>query len=238
LKAEESKQELLEKHYIPNLGYDAVIFGYNGNELKILILEYHNTNLFALPGGFLKKDENLDDAVRENVTERTGIKNLYLEQFHTFGKTSRHSPEIMKTILKSNNIVFENDYWLLNRFISVGYYALINYNEVTLKPDHFSDSIQWYSLEQLPTLMMDHNDIVNKALQTLQLNLDEKLIGMNLLPEKFTMKELQQVYESILDKKLRRTSFQRKILAKEILIRHDKQFTGSAHKAPYLYSFK
>jgi hypothetical protein len=85
---------------------------------------------------------------------------------------------------------------------------------------------------------MDHELIVKTALENLRENLDKKLIGMNLLSTKFTMKELQQVYEAILDEKLRRTTFQRKMLGKDILVRHEKRFTGGAHKAPYLYSFK
>ncbi|MGB5203518.1 MAG: NUDIX hydrolase, partial [Eudoraea sp.] len=119
----------------------------------------------------------------------------------------------------------------------VAYYALINYDEVNPKPDALSDSINWYAIDELPPLMMDHQEIVEKALQVLRVNLDRKLISMNLLPPKFTMKQLQQVYEAILGEKLRRTSFQRKMLAMDILQRHEKLFQGKAHKAPYLYSF-
>ena len=86
--------------------------------------------------------------------------------------------------------------------------------------------------------MLDHAEIVAKALETLRTNLDQKLIGGNLLPERFTMQELQNVYEAILDTKLHRSAFQRKLLASDQLVRHEKRFTGKAHKAPYLYSFK
>ena len=126
---------------------------------------------------------------------------------------------------------------MLDRFISVSYYALINYLEVDPKPDQLSDSIDWYPLDRLPPLIQDHHRIVAIALQTLRDNLDRKLVGVNLLPERFTMKELQKVYEAILDKKLRRSTFQRKILSMDILTRHEKKYTGKAHKAPYLYSF-
>jgi hypothetical protein len=106
------------------------------------------------------------------------------------------------------------------------------------KPDQLSDTIDWYPLDRLPPLMQDHNRIVTIALQTLKDNLDRKLVGVNLLPGQFTMKELQKVYEAILGEKLRRSTFQRKILSMEILTRHEKKYTGKAHKAPYLYSFK
>jgi hypothetical protein len=109
---------------------------------------------------------------------------------------------------------------------------------VTLRPGPLSDSIDWYEIDKLPPLMQDHQAIVEMALTFLRDNLDRKLIGWNLLPEYFTMKELQGVYESILGTELRRTTFQRKILSLNILDRHEKRYTGKAHKAPYLYSWK
>ena len=236
--AKNKKKKLLDsKDYIPHLAYDSVIFGFNGEQLKILVLEYHNTNFFALPGGFVKRDENLDDAVKRGLRERTGLDNIYLEQFHTFGSLSRSEPKIMRKILKESDFDLKENYWMFDRFISVAYYALINYDEVNPQPDELSDSINWYAIDELPPLMMDHQEIVEKALQVLRDNLERKLVGMKLLPPKFTMKQLQQVYEAILGEKLRRTSFQRKILALDILQRHEKLFQGKAHKAPFLYSF-
>lgn len=227
------------KDYLPHIAYDSVIFGFSGNALKILIMEYHNTKLFALPGGFVRKDENLDDAVLRGLKERTGLSNIYLEQFHTFGSTARFRPEVMSTILIANGLDPGKDYhWLLERFISVAYYALINFEEVVPRPDALSDSCAWYEIEQLPPLILDHEDIVNKAVHTLRANLDRKLVGGNLLPEKFTMNELQKVYEAILGVRLRRTTFQRTMLAADVLVRHEKHFSGKAHKAPYLYSFR
>ncbi len=236
--AKKTVQALQKEDFIQNLSYDSVIFGFNGVQLKILVLEYHNTGLFALPGGFVKRNESLDDAVKRGVNERTGLNNIYFEQFQTFGSLTRSHPKAMKRILEANNLDLKVHEWLLDRFISVSYYALINYDVVTPTPDALSDSINWYAINELPALMMDHNQIVNKALQVLRENLEKKLVGMNLLPPKFTMKQLQQVYEAILGQPLRRTTFQRRILAMDILERHEKLFLGKAHKAPYLYSFK
>jgi hypothetical protein len=227
-----------DEDYIPNLSYDSVIFGFNGEQLKILILEYHNTGLFALPGGFVKRHESLDDAVKRGVLERTGLDKIYLEQFHTFGSLTRSDSDVMKRILLGNSFDLDTNKWMLDRFISVVYYALINYDKVTLKPDLLSDSINWYAIDELPPLMMDHEKMVDKALNVLRNNIEKKLVGMNLLPSKFTMKQLQQVYEAILGENLRRTTFQRRILGMNILERHEKLYQGKAHKAPYLYSFK
>lgn len=231
-------QILKKEDFIQNLSYDSVIFGFNGKQLKILVLEYHNTGLFALPGGFVKRNESLDQAVKRGVKERTGLRDIYLEQFHTFGSMTRSDPAAMKRILQENGLDLATNQWMLDRFISVSYYALINYEEVSLEPDALSDSINWYAIDELPDLMMDHNQIVNGALQALRDNLEKKLVGMNLLPSKFTMKQLQRVYESILGEELGRTAFQRRILGMNVLQRHEKLFQGKAHKAPYLYSFK
>lgn len=201
-------------------------------------MEYHATGLLALPGGFVKRDEDLESAVKRGLRERTGLEEVYLEQFHTFGSMDRFQPEVMESILLAAGANIPMDYWMLDRFLSVGYYALLDYEKVTLTSDALSDSIAWYEVEKLPELILDHGKIVQKALQTLRENLDRKLIGGNLLPERFTMNELQAVYEAILGEKLRRTSFQRKMLSLDILNRHEKLFTGKSHKAPYLYSFK
>ncbi len=226
-----------ETTFLRHIAYDSVIFGFSGEKLKILIMKYHNTGLYALPGGFMQRDENLNDAVRRGLKERTGLENIYLEQFYTFGDVARYKPEIMQTILEANEHDLKPYQWMLDRFISVAYYALINYNDVVPKPDALSDSCDWYDMDELPNLMLDHAEIVAKALQTLRDNLERKLVGTNLLPPLFTLTELQKVYEAILGEKLHRGTFQRKILGLGLLQRHEKQFSGKAHKAPFLYSF-
>lgn len=227
-----------DKDYLTNIAFDSVIFGFSGESLKILIMHYHDTGLYALPGGLVKRKESLSDAVKRAVRERTGIHNIYLEQFHTFGSLERSDPASMKAILEANGYSPDDSYWMLDRFFSIAYYSLINYKEVDPKPDFLSDSIDWYDMENLPPLMQDHEEIVDMAFQTLRDNLEKKLVGINLLPQLFTMKELQQVYEAILGEKLRRSAFQRKLLSLDVLERHEKRYSGEAHKAPYLYSFK
>ncbi|HEX5154262.1 MAG TPA: NUDIX domain-containing protein [Parafilimonas sp.] len=231
-------QDIDGKNYLTNIAYDSVVFGFAGDKLKILLMEYHNTKFFALPGGFVLRKENLNDAVRRGLKERTGLDNIYLEQCYVFGDADRNTGKEMKKILKANGFDVHDDHWLLDRFISIAYYALINYESVVPQPDALSDSCTWYDADNLPELIFGHNAIVEKALQTLRNNLDQRLVGINLLPKKFTMKDLQQVYEAILGKKLRRTTFQRKMLNLDILKRHGKFYSGSANKAPYLYSFK
>lgn len=223
--------------FLPHLAYDSVVFGFSGEKLKILLMEYHKTGWFALPGGFVKINESLDDAVQRGLRERTGLAEVYLEQFYTFGSLDRFKPEIMMRIMEPFGYD-QNDQWLFDRFVTVGYYALIDYEKVEPKPDKLSDSIGWYEVDKLPELILDHTFIVQKALNHLRTHLDQKLLSVNLLPEVFTMKDLQQVYEAILGEELNRANFQRKILSLDILERKEKLFSGGSHKAPYLYSFR
>ncbi|MVM34919.1 NUDIX hydrolase [Spirosoma sp. HMF4905] len=223
--------------FLPGLAIDAVIFGFHQNQLKILLLEYRNTGLMALPGGFILTNENLNDAARRVLSERTGLSDIYLEQFYVFGDLNRFDPAPMRAIMAAKGFMPPNNHWLLRRFVSVGYYALVDFTKAVPIPDSLSDSCAWYDLANLPLLMQDHQFIVQKALDTLRTDLDRKLIGFNLLAETFTMADLQSLYETILDQKLHRSGFQRKMLSLGILERLDKHYSGGAHKAPFLYRF-
>lgn len=223
--------------YLPGLAIDCVIFGFHEHQLKILLLEYRNTNLLALPAGFIQEEENLNDAARRVLAERTGLTDIYLEQFYVFGDRSRHDPAPMQAIMEAKGTAVTTNHWLLGRFVSVGYYALIDFVKAVPIPDSLSDNCAWYDLASLPPLMLDHQHIVQKALETLRTDLDRKLIGFNLLPDTFTMADLQRLYETILGQELHRSGFQRKMLSLGILERLEKQYSGGAHKAPYLYRF-
>lgn len=223
--------------FIPNLAIDAVIFGFHDNELKVLLMQYSKTGYVALPGGFIRQNEDLDVAALRVATERTGLSNIFLEQFYVFGDMARFDPEPFKAIMAANGNQADAGHWLLKRFISVGYFALVDFTRVTPTPDKLFDSCAWYDLNNLPALIQDHTHIINKALESLRSKLDDRLIGFNLLPQDFTMGDLQALYETILGKKLIRPAFQRKMLSMGILERVAKKYSGGAHKAPYLYRF-
>ncbi len=224
--------------FIPHLALDFVIIGFHEQELKILILEYENTSLFALPGGFIRMDEDLEEAARRVLGERTGLTDLFLQQFHTFGSLERSDPESMKAILEGKGFAAGEHHWLLQRFVTVGYYALVDFTKVSPQPDLIADRCGWHDYGRLPQLMQDHTRILQFAMQHLRTNLDQELLGFSLLGEAFTMQTLQNLYETILGEKLNRSSFQRRMLQLGLLERLEKSYTGKAHKAPYLYRFK
>lgn len=226
-----------EKHYLSGIAIDTVIFGFHEGRLKVLLLQYKNTSDFALPGGLIKKTEDLHQAAKRSLGERTGLKDIYLQQFQTFGSMQRIDNSFAR-IMKARGMKPEKDHFLLRRFISVGYYALVDINKVVPKKDDLADDCSWYELGKIPPLIQDHKVIIMCALDTLRKDLDAQLAAFNLMPETFTMGELQQVYETILDKPMLRTSFQRKILAMDIVKKVAVRKSGGAHKAPFVYKFK
>ena len=125
----------------------------------------------------------------------------------------------------------------MDRFITIGYWALVEFSKVVPKPDEFSLACQWFDIDKVPTLILDHNEILDQALLSLRRNLNEFPLGKDLLPTKFTMPELQRLYETVLNKKLDRRNFQKKILGLDILIKLQERKQGGAHKAPFLYKF-
>ncbi len=223
--------------FLPGISIDCVIFGYHDRELKILILEYKNTGYFALPGGFIYKDEDLDEAAKRTLRERTSLDNIYLDQFHTFGNLERYDTEYMRGVLEANGIAVTEDHFLMQRFISVGYYALVDFSKAHPTPDKLSDSCGWCDLDELPELIQDHRLIIQYALDALKENIEHMPISYNLMSETFTMGELRSLHETILEKKINRTSFHRKMVNSGNLKRIGKKKTGGAHRAPYLYRF-
>lgn len=214
--------------YLPHLSIDCVIFGFHEASLKVLLLQMKEQNLWGLPGGYILKQENINEAANRILKQRTGAENIYLQQFRAFGDLNR-SEEFFDDS--------EDQFWNKQRFVSIGYYALVDYSKVNLIVDEFSQACEWKSIDELPDFMMDHRSIFDKALETLRRQLNHKPIGYSLLPEKFTMPELQKLYEIILAKKLNRGNFYRKMLRYDILEKLEESRKGGAHKAPDLYKF-
>lgn len=195
---------------------DCIIFGYNGEELKLLLIK-RNFEPFqgrwSLMGGFLNADEDLEAAAQRILYELTGLSNPFLEQLQTFGSVNRDPVE---------------------RTISVVYYALVNTDNQdgsTIQAHNAS----WISLANKPNLIFDHNEMVDLALRQLRYKAALHAIGFELMPEKFTIPQLQKVYEAIYSTKLDRRNFSRKIIATELLISTGEKDTQSATKKGQLY---
>ena len=232
--------------YIAHLSIDCVIFGYRDAQLKVLVSKFKiGKGLWGLPGGYILKTESTDAAARRILKACTSLDNIYLEQFRVFGDENRivgskHKATVKTALAKLDSLVFDEATleWMTGRFVCIGYYALVDINKVSPAPGLLEERLEWRGITELPALTHDHNEIVTCALDALRTNLDRKLTGFNLLPETFTMKEVQELYEAVYDKPFARNNFQKKILDLQVLERLEKKFTGAANKAPYLYRFR
>ncbi|MCP9199123.1 NUDIX hydrolase [Gramella sp. GC03-9] len=200
------------------LALDCIIFGFDKEELKILLIKRDfepEKGKWSLIGGFLKKEENLDEAADRILNKLTGLKNVYLEQLHSYSKIDRDPVE---------------------RTISVAYYALINIEEHNEKLiDQYG--AKWFSISEAPGLIFDHDIMVKHAISRLRYKTSKEPVGFELLPPKFTMKQLQKLYESILCEKLDKRNFINKINAMDILVKLDEKDMSSSRKGSFLYQF-
>lgn len=200
------------------LAIDCIIFGFYQEELKILLVERDfkpAKGEWSLIGGFLKMQENLEEAAARVLKNLTGLNNVYMEQVHCYSKIDRDPEE---------------------RTISVSYFALINI-EHHCKELLRQNPIKWFDIKDIPTLIFDHNIMVKEALTLLRNRISCKPIGFELLPEKFTMRQLQKLYEAILDTELDKRNFINKFNSLDLLTKLKEKDMSSSKKGAFLFEF-
>ncbi len=200
------------------LSVDCIIFGFDNEGLKILLIKRDfepERGKWSLMGGFLKKEESLNDAATRVLNHYTGLQNIYMEQLYAFSEVDRDP---------------------VDRTISVAYYALINienHNTELIKNFH----AEWFNISNMPKLIFDHDEMVSHAMRRLRYRTSTKPVGFELLPEKFTMRQLLELYEAILDKELDKRNFISKINSLDILVKLNEKDMQSSRKGSYLYMF-
>lgn len=220
-------------YFLRNISVDNVIFSYH-NEALYVLLFYNTVKNWALTGGFIQRDETLDEAALRIAGNPTGLKIFFMKQFRAFGGPERLRADLHSPRIRPSNI--PDDSWLNDYFVTIGYYSLIEFDKVQL--DHQPDSrYRWWNVSDLPPLMMDHDQIIESALSFLREDLNHNPIAKELLPRKFTLPELQALYETIQDKKLDRGNFYKRMKSLGWLIKLYEQKKAGAHKSPYLHMF-
>lgn len=227
--------------FVPHLSVDCAILGFHAGELKVLLLRWKGSDAWSLPGGFVRTDEPLDRAAERVLHERTGLDRIYLRQFHAFGGTDRREDALLP-ILRALGVTIPRDHWIVRRVIAVAYVALVDFAGAKPTPDAVSEECRWWDFHDRPPLLFDHDVIVTRALETVRAQLaaahpDPAPIAASLLPDRFTMPELQQLYEAVLGRPLDRRNFQKRILELGSVERLPERKRGGAHRAPYLYRF-
>ena len=204
----------------PGITVDCVVFGLDEQDsLKVILIQRKLPPFegqWALPGGFVHLDETLEQAAWRELREETGIQDVFLEQLYTFGDLNRDPSE---------------------RIITVAYYALVNLGEYHLKATTDAADAAWFAIDNLPKLAFDHSEIFQTALNRLRGKIRYEPIGFELLPKKFTLSQIQKLYETILGQKLDKRNFRKKILKMNLLLELDEMQTDVAHRAARLYQF-
>ncbi len=201
------------------LTVDCVVFGFDESELKVLLIQRALDPFkgkWALPGGFVHVDETLDDAARRELAEETGLENVFLEQLYTFGTVKRDPRE---------------------RVVSVAHFALVKLSDYKAKAATDAAKAEWFPISELPKLAFDHADIVVAALSRLQGKVRYQPVGFELLPPKFTLSELQHLYEAILGTELDKRNFRKKVLGFELLVALDETQMSGRHRPAQLFRF-
>ena len=198
---------------------DNIIFGFDRDTLKVLLIKRASepfSGQWALPGDLVRPDEDLDQAAFRILEELTGVKDVYLDQVHTFGEVNRHPR---------------------GRVITIAYYSLVNIKNVSIRASSFADKVAWKEVRSISQLAFDHYEIMQTCLRRLRRDVKFQPIGFELLPEKFTLTELQRLYESVLEKDLDKRNFRKKILSMNVLKSLDELQQNVAHRPAMLYSF-
>src|SRR5262245_60246975 len=200
------------------ISVDCVIFGYDNKELKVLLIKSDledYSGLYSLLGDLIKPDEDLDSASYRVLKERTGMDDVYLEQVHTFGSLGRHPS---------------------GRVITTAYYSLIDVKHHKMRVDN--NELHWHSIKEIKKLAFDHKKILDTCLQRLRDQVMDHPVIFNLLSEKFSLRELQELYEAILDTELDRRNFRKKIAIKDWLVDLNEMENDVPHRPGKLYKLK
>jgi len=221
----------------PHVSVDCVIFGFDEGELKVLLIERgidasdHQTRPYSLPGNLINDDEDLDTSAKRVLKELTSLGNIYMQQFYAFGDPNRVKNASDAQWLSAVRDVPNA------RVITVAYYSLVKIGDYQPSAASFARKAFWCPVSQVPELAFDHNLILETALRSLKNKLRIEPIGFELLPKKFTLGQLQKVYETILGTTLDKRNFRRKILNKDFLKPLQEKQKGVPHKRARLFEF-
>lgn len=240
MKREKKQETFLDSdQFLRNVAVDNVIFGYSDKELRVLLQQPFSLDKWTVTGGYIKKTETIEEAAKRIAYERTGLKKLFFEQFRSFGTPTRNTDPGFnaKRISKLSEMEVPENYWIFDYFVSVGFYSLTEFSLVEVKKGAFETDCRWWPVSDLPKMMFDHKMIVAEALKALRLHIAHYPIGYELLPEKFTLPEIHNLYETILDRSLDDRNFSKRLIAAGILVKLNEKKQIGAHRSPFLYKF-
>jgi ADP-ribose pyrophosphatase YjhB (NUDIX family) len=228
-----------DKHFLRNVSIDNVIFGYHSKQLKVLLQRPQGISKWTVSGGYIKRSETIEEAAARIARERTGLEDLYLKQFEAFGSPLRTNDSSIsaKLISKLAGVKIDKGNWMFDYFVSLGFYTLTEFELVKPTGEFYTEECKWWDIIDLPSLLFDHQLIIEEALKSLRLHIYHYPIGYKLLPEKFTLPEITSLYETILEKKLDDRNFSKKLLATGLITKLNERKYIGPHRSPFLYMF-
>ncbi len=224
----------LDRDCLPHLSVNSVIFGAHAGALKVLLMQSQGTGDWSLPGGYVRREESIDDAATRVLREMTGLSDTALRQFHTFGGPAR-GEAVVANALRAMGVDAPHDHWVLGRVVSVGYVAVVDSSRATVAPNAWTRSVEWWDLAERPALIIDHDEMVARALMAVRSQIDDLPLEANLLPASFTMPELQKLHETVLGRTLDRRNFQKRMLELGLVERLPDHRIGGRRKPTYMY---
>jgi ADP-ribose pyrophosphatase YjhB (NUDIX family) len=227
------------ERYLHNVAVDNVIFGYHEKELKVLLQQPFPLDKWTVTGGYIKKTESIEEAADRIAFSRTGLKDLFFQQFRCFGSPQRVIDDgfTAEHLTKMSGIDIPPTCWIFDYFVSVGFYTLTEFSKVEVSKGPYEVACKWWPINDLPPMMFDHLLIVTEALRALRLHIAHFPIGYELLPEKFTLPEIHNLYETILGKSLDDRNFTKRLMATGIIVKLNETKKIGAHRSPFLYRF-
>jgi 8-oxo-dGTP diphosphatase len=225
--------------YLRNVALDNVIFGYHDKELKILLQRPFVFDKWTVTGGYIKKTESIEEAASRIAFIRTGLKDLYFQQFRSFGNPKRviENGFNAKHLRELSGLEVSEDFWIFDYFVSIGFYTLTEFSQVEFKKSIYEEECKWFPVKELPPLMFDHKHIISEALLALRIHIAYYPIGYELLPKKFTLPEIHALYETIIGKILDERNFAKRLMATGIITKLNETRHIGAHRSPFLYKF-
>jgi len=222
--------------FLPDLSVDLVIIGYEKGELKCLLLKVRDK--WLLPGGYIRRDESVDSAAVRILRERTGLEAPHLKFLAVFGDKNRRFQKEWEELLKEHSLDWNQDYWVFDRFVSLTYYSLVHIESTKPRVSNFDEAFSWFSFDELPEMWMDHNEILSAARDRLKEDILKEPLTYKLLPDQFTMPELHQLHQLILQEQIDRSRFQKKMLSSGLFERLPKRRSNAPGRNPYQYRVK
>ncbi len=224
----------LDRDFLPHISLNGVVFGARSGRLEVLLMRWFGMDVWGLPAGYVRREEDLEAAAARMVREQTHLEGVFLTQFHAFGGADR-GEAAFADLVRARGIEVPYGHWAFGRVVSIGYVALVDAARARVVPDALADECRWWDVAARPGLAFDHDEMVERGLVALRAQLDDLPLGATLLPGEFTMPELQRLYELVHGRSFDRRNFRNRMVGMGLVKRLPKPRPSRVSRPTNLY---